>query len=347
MEGGGRRQSRRVDPDAEGVRRGEPGGAELAADGRRGDRGGGKNGRKLPADTLKTFVLDRTNDPAARAAAFDVFKAIEPKEPYFANKHFLDDPSADLRRPAVAEQLALIEAATDSNHVGRYQKLLESARDMDQVEEIAKRLEKLQPDKPIDFASHFGYLQVWHLAGPFDSPDGSGFAKSFPAESGYDPSKRYEGKGGKDVGWKTVTATPKQPNYDPKGSPFYAYVDINTELGKTMDAVAYAASQFTIEKETPCEVRVGCQNAIQIFLNGKKLFEREAYHHGYYADQHVCAGTLKAGRNEVVLKIVQNNQKEPWAQYWAFNARVCDATGGKLPIRTYVPPMPTPKEEKK
>jgi hypothetical protein len=85
------------------------------------------------------------------------------------------------------------------------------------------------------------------------------------------------------------------------------------------------------EKSTPIEVRVGSPNALQVFLNGQKLFEREEYHHGSNMDYHIGKGTLNAGPNTLVIKICQNNQKDVWAQTWAFQARICDATGAAIP----------------
>jgi hypothetical protein len=70
---------------------------------------------------------------------------------------------------------------------------------------------------------------------------------------------------------------------------------------------------------------------VGIFLNGKKLFEREEYHHGSPLDANIGKGTLKKGENVIVLKVCQNNQTEPWAQNWQFQLRVCDSTGGPLP----------------
>jgi hypothetical protein len=49
-------------------------------------------------------------------------------------------------------------------------------------------------------------------------------------------------------------------------------------------------------------------------------------------DQYVGRGRLKKGRNEVLLKICQNDQKEDWAQSWSFQARLCDALGGGVPF---------------
>jgi len=86
------------------------------------------------------------------------------------------------------------------------------------------------------------------------------------------------------------------------------------------------------EQETPVEIRFGCICAVKIYLNGKEVFAREEYHHGQRFDQYLSTGTLKAGRNEILLKVCQNNQTDSWAQDWKFQLRLCDATGGSLPV---------------
>ena len=35
-------------------------------------------------------------------------------------------------------------------------------------------------------------------------------------------------------------------------------------------------------------------------------------------DQHIGTGTLKKGKNEVLIKVCQNEQTEQWAQLWTF-----------------------------
>ena len=91
------------------------------------------------------------------------------------------------------------------------------------------------------------------------------------------------------------------------------------------------------DKEQPVEIRCGCINGLKVFLNGKEVFAREEYHHGMRFDQYVGKGTLKPGKNEVLVKVVQNDQKEPWAQVWQFQLRMCDATGGALPVKEALP----------
>ncbi len=49
-------------------------------------------------------------------------------------------------------------------------------------------------------------------------------------------------------------------------------------------------------------------------------------------DQYAAKGTLKKGRNEILLKVCQNEQTEEYAQVWMFQARLSDATGVAVPF---------------
>jgi len=98
--------------------------------------------------------------------------------------------------------------------------------------------------------------------------------------------------------------------------------------------VAYAFTVVESLKDLPVEIRFGCINAIKVFLNGKELFANEEYHHGERFDQYLAKSMLKAGKNELLVKICQNNQSEQWAQNWQFQLRLCDPTGGSLPVKS-------------
>lgn len=277
-----------------------------------------KAGQKLPTDALTKFLTTTTHDPAARRIAYELLaKADAPA----AEKIILglrNDPSVELRREAIAKALAPIK---DGQPVP--EELFAAARDKDQVEEIARRLNKT----PADVTRHFGFVPRWQVVGPFDNTNGAGFATAYPPEQGMKPT--YEGKGGAKVAWKAVEAKAKDKEY--------GLVDLNAELTKHKDAVAYAFAVVELAKETPVELRAGSITSIKMFANGKEVFARDEYHHGMAMDQHVGKATLKAGKNDLLVKVCQNNQKEPWAQGWTFQLRVCDATGGAVPFTLVSP----------
>ena len=85
-------------------------------------------------------------------------------------------------------------------------------------------------------------------------------------------------------------------------------------------------------KEQQVQMRAGSNNAVKIWLNGKLIYFREEYHHGMRMDQHTATGTLRAGRNTILIKVCQNEQTDAWAQKWDFQLRVCDKLGGAVPL---------------
>ena len=289
--------------------------------------------RPLPADKLEALAKDTKFAPSARRLAYELLIAQVPEAKEKLLAGFLNDVSPDLRRDAVAAELAKLEKSAAPTVKPQLEKLFATARDVDQVELIAKKLETDYKTTP-SVTEHFGFITHWSAVGPFDSTGGKGFATPYPPEAATDTSGKFKGKGDVEVSWKpTIVGIGREPM---SASKVYAMADLNKVLGKSKDAAGYLFAVIVAEKETPCELRAGSQNSVQMFLNGKKVFEREEYHHGTTMDQHVGKGTLKAGPNVIVLKVCQNNQQEPWAQVWGAQLRVCDATGGPIPGLTQV-----------
>jgi len=295
-------------------------------------------GRKLPSDDLLAFLKDTKNDPVARRLAYEVLVEADPKTPDRLLPGLLDDPSNEIRRDAVAAALTKAEKLTGDAAKAEYTRLLGVVRDEEQANTIATNLAKLGA-KP-DLKKHFGIVIQWMLAGPFDGAKGTAFGKAYEPEKKVDLSATYKGKGETDVKWVPHTAE-LEPKEEKKEKDEVAkaavenvgLVNLNKALANHKDAVAYAYTVIESDKERPAEIRFGCINAVKVFLNGKEVFSREEYHHGMRFDQYVGKGTLKPGKNEILVKVVQNDQKEPWAQVWQFQLRLSDATGGALPVK--------------
>lgn len=281
-------------------------------------------GRPLPNDRLEAFVKDPKHGPTGRRIAYELLCEADPKTPDRLLPGMIDDPNGEIRREAVAAALKKAEKLTGDAAKAEYTRLFGAVRDQDQATTIVTALEKLgaKPDVP----AHFGVVAKWMLAGPFDSTKGAGFAAVYEPEKKVDLAAKYQGKGGVEVVWK------KHITPDP-----YGKVDLNKALEKHKDAVAYAFAVVDSDAERPVEIRFGCISAVKVFLNGRPVFAREEYHHGDRFDQYVARGTLKAGRNELLVKVCQNNQTEQWAQAWTFQLRLCDVTGGALPVKVVTP----------
>ena len=138
--------------------------------------------KPLPFADLKAFLADRTQSPEARRLAFDLMLAIDRATAEAMVPGFLDDPSTELRRDAVelliSEGRKQLAQETGDTATATYRKALDSARDVDQIQEIAKALTNLK--QQVDLPRHFGFLTDWQIIGPFHNNDRKGFAEEFP-----------------------------------------------------------------------------------------------------------------------------------------------------------------------
>ena len=276
--------------------------------------------RRLPAAELEAFVLERRHAGPSRRLAYEWLLKVDASVSTRLLPRWIDDPSVEMRRDAVAREIEAAQALLDKKDEGAaraaYRRLFSASRDPDQVEWIGKRLEAL--GETVDLTRHFGFLQEWKLIGPFDNSGKAGFDAVYPPEEKLDFDGEYQGKASK-VRWVQHVTTDKR-----------AIVDLNKALGKNMGAAAYAASSFESAVERPIHVRAGSTNAVKIWLNGKLLVRRDEYHHGMDMNQYVAPGTLSSGRNVILIKVCQNEGKEEWEQDWKFQLRVCDLTGGGI-----------------
>jgi hypothetical protein len=296
---------------------------------------------------VTAFIARRSNPGVGRRLAFEMMARFDALATARMLRKMLDDPDPELRRAAVALALSSAEAwgergrelagtaggvltvAVEAAHfvkeknrptvVAAYRQALAGAVDQDQVEAAARALKPLGVD--IDLARHFGVVRRWQLVTPFDNGDGVGFKAVYPPEKGVDVKVVYNGKDDEDARWSQHVAR------DPLGN-----VDLNKVLGKKKGVVAYAFAVVEATEAREVEIRSGSPNALKIFLNGKEVFTHEEYHHGMRLDQFVCRGNLKKGRNEILVKICQNEQSEVWAQSWIFQVRLCNATGEAVPF---------------
>lgn len=274
-------------------------------------------GRKLPMSALEKFVRDTSHHPRARRLAYELITRADPATAASLIAGLQDDPSTELRRDAVQRRLdsaaALARSGKTNEAVTQYQTAIKSARDVDQVESIAKALKDL--GSPVSLPSVFGWLSDWKVIGPFDNKDRLGFEKVFPPEQGIDLNAEYDGLNGK-VKWQDFKVTGD-----------YGLVDLNKPFGALKEVTGYAYTEFYTDKACPVELRIGCKNGWKVWLNGKFLFGRDEYHRMAEIDQYRLAGELKPGRNTILVKLTQNEQKEEWTVEWEFQMRITDGLG--------------------
>ncbi len=273
------------------------------------------NGGTLPVKALEAFVRDTSHGARARRVAYEWLARVDETAPDRLIPGMLRDPGSAFRRDAVARLLTDGTRHLDAARKA-YRKALSGAVDPDQVKQITEQLAKLGVE--VDVPRHFGFILEWRLIGPFDNTDSECFDVVYPPEKTVDLKAKCPGKFGP-VAW-IDTAT----------SDDYGVVNLNKRLGGHKDAIAYAFGEFTSKGAESAEIRIGTFNGIKLWLNGDLLFAHEEYHHGSAIDQYRIKAALRSGRNTMLLKISQNNQKDSWAQNWQFQLRVCDAEGAAV-----------------
>lgn len=280
-------------------------------------------GRKLDADMLSGYLKDTSHSPRSRRMVFEWLCKIDPAAKAKFTPTFLNDPSLELRRDAVADALAKLPKEGDRK--AGLRAILVSARDRDQVDTIAKELKTLGDE--VDLAAHFGFIRNWAVLSQFDNTGEKGFAVAYDPEKEFAWNMQPAGKEGKPTEWKKLTSV------DP-----YGKMDLAKNIGKHKSAIAYAVTIVKVDKPVKVDLRANTYNAIKVWLNGKEVIAHEEYHHGDNMDQYIGQGELKAGENTIMVKLCQNDQKEMWAQSWEFALRVCDHLGTAVKLEV----VPTP-----
>jgi hypothetical protein len=294
----------------------------------------------VPLDGLRAFLADVRHDPHARRLAYEMIRDRDRAAADGLIAGMLDDPSGELRRDAVQRA---IDAAAGLKKDGRkdeaiagYRTALVAARDVDQIKAVDSALKGL--GESVDLPRQFGFLMHWQVIGPFDNTKGAGFATVYPPEERVDLTAPVAGRDGP-VSWKPLVTTDA-----------YGMVDLNPTYpaeGGLKEVLAYAFTEYEAAEARDAELRLGCKNAWKIWHNGRLLFGRDEYHRGMKIDQYQLPIWLERGRNTILVKLCQDDQKQEWTKEWQFQLRVCDAAGTAL-LAVDRPPSPAaPAAEKK
>ncbi|MEM9410367.1 MAG: hypothetical protein AAGA30_04595 [Planctomycetota bacterium] len=274
---------------------------------------------KLPTDAIRAYFDDRTRAHMGRLLAFDLLTDNDEKLKNDLVPTLSDDPSLPLRYKGVEYLIAESEKAESMESLGLLGSALDKSRDIDQIITIAKLLK--ERGVSIDLQDQLGFLSSWKLAGIFDNKDEKGF------DIEYGPEKSLS-KIDTDATYEDATETLAWMNHntiEPTG-----LVDLNDVIGKKKGVIVYALATYDCDQEQTADVRIGCINAHKVWVNGELVMSNEIYHNGISPDKFTGVANLKKGKNEVLIKVCQNEQTQPWAQRWQFQLRICDSTGKTL-----------------
>lgn len=267
---------------------------------------------------LVAFFHDRSNAPRARRLVYETLVDATPEMKEQLLSSAIDDPSEEMRADAVNVLVDSVENESDEEVKRKVlERALANATVKSQVDAISKQVESLGGD--FDPMSHYGFLKEWNVVGPFDNKDEKGFDVPYGPEkddlSAPDLSVTFEGTEGEST-WTALNADDKT-----------GVIDLAEQIAPHKGALVYATTTFESDRERPVEIRLSTANAWKMWLNGQPMFEREEYHRGMQWDQYRVPATLAKGPNVIVLKVLQNEQDQSWAQRWSYSVRITDPTG--------------------
>jgi len=271
-----------------------------------------------PTNELAAFIDEpQKHDARARRLAYELLQRSDATRAQAILPTLLTDPSSELRRDAVAYWIGaakrLLKENKSDEAKAAYEKALSGAVDDDQVKEIVKALKERGVD--VDLHRHFGFLTSWQVIGPFDNREQKGFNAKYPPETSVDLAAKYEGQLG-EVSWQPIDS--KSP---------YGEIDIGKTLENWKGSAVYLFTTFESSTAQQVELRLGTPNSWKLWVNGEFVFGREEYHRGWSLDQYRVPVRLKEGRNTILIKLLQNEQTEDWAQDYKVQVRVADPSG--------------------
>jgi hypothetical protein len=275
----------------------------------------------FPANELREVLADDSLTPHARRVAYEWLVTFQPKLADELLPALANDSSLELRYDAVAQLIAMASDEVDKpRKTELLQQALSAARNVEQLETCRDELAKL--DVLVNLGDVLGFVRNWQVIGPFDYAGGKGFAEVYPPEENIDLAAKYPGKK-EEVSWKPLAATDEM-----------AELDLNAGLVNEKEVVGYAYTTINSPTEQPVEVRYGSKNATKVWLNGEVIADNEVYHSGSAVDQYSAPAKLRAGENTILVKIVQNDQTQPWTNVWGVQLRLSDSLGGATKLET-------------
>ncbi len=280
----------------------------------------------FPTSGVRAYFEDQSKNPKGRWLAWQMLIESQPDFRAKTIAALATDSSMPLREIGIAKLIDdANEFGTDVKEMDEVAKgkkrallqtALENARDVEQVKSIAKSLAPLGQE--VNLREQLGFIETWSLVAGFDNKEEAGFDVVYEPEvsvSAPNLSGTYT-VGGKNVSWMETTTTEET-----------GVVDLNKVVSKDKGVIAYALAGFESSSDCDAEVRIGTPNAHKIWVNGELVMSNEIYHNSNSIDKFTAPVKLKKGNNQIVVKLCQNEQTEPWAQDWSFQVRFCDSTG--------------------
>jgi hypothetical protein len=141
----------------------------------------------------------------------------------------------------------------------------------------------------------------WWIAGPYQCRDiRDGIQRSYPPDKEIEALRLNADQSIRPATWRS------------HHSPEAGRIKLSDVLGERSNTVAYVLTNIHAKKETRTTLRLGSDDAMRVYLNGRQVFENVIQRSGS-PDQDRTQITVRQGWNQLVLKIV--NASGPWEGY--------------------------------
>ncbi len=148
----------------------------------------------------------------------------------------------------------------------------------------------------------------WNVVGPFPVGNDMGYSTAYPPEKGVDLNATYTGLEGKQIGWKTLTAVTTLSLTGP------------TRIAPWENVLAYCHLYIKSPDDRDAKAFLSVDDAGKLFVNGELLWAVPGGH-AIIIDQYEIPMKLKAGWNEVLIKVGQGGGN------WGVAFRMYDPKG--------------------
>ncbi len=177
--------------------------------------------------------------------------------------------------------------------------------------------------KPMFRAERFrkhAVLDRFHLVGPFVNADPAGqslgLGQVCAPERGVDLQAAYPGCAGRPISWRRI---------GPDDLCGDGYVNLTYLLGDTGHAVAYACCVFAARQDAAITLLVGGDDGFAVWLNGREMHRHERALNSHARDNRDRLPlVLRAGRNEVLIKINRDAAVVRKIAKWGFSAGLAE-----------------------
>jgi len=181
--------------------------------------------------------------------------------------------------------------------------------------QAAQILSRLGED-PSAIPRRAGFIVRWWLLGPLPNPDNRAFDQAFIDETATNPLQLETVRvDNRLLRWREIRVL------DPQG-----VVDLRQFFRQTEWVACYAYTEFVVDNEMEAELRVGSDDSVKVWLNGK-LVHQFGGMRGLSVDQDRVRVRLQKGVNRLLLKVTQGGGG------WEFCVRLVDLQGSPIAYR--------------